>query len=142
MNCGESIPFIRNETAKSYFFRMIDFMNPEIWDDTPAAATSRDAILALLKCAGTLYKDGVHTKEAVDLIKSKDTRAILSLGIQDCLCQVIYQRYMKSIRQDETGATNAQNCSQRTALFSAVRKNKARQLNHQAMIIEHMSSLC
>ncbi len=117
-------------------------MNPEIWDDASTNAISKEVILALLQCAARLYEGGVHTKEAVDLIESEDTRAILSLGIQDSLSQVIHQRCVESIRSNKSEATSAENCSQQAGLFSAMRKNKARQLNHQAMIIEHISSLC
>jgi hypothetical protein len=136
------IHYIPNETAQSHFFRIIDFTNPEIWDDTSTNAISKEVILALLQCAARLYEGGVHAKEAVDLIECEDTRAILSLGIQDSLSQVIHQRCVESIRSNKSEATNAENCSQQAGLFSAIRKNKARQLNHQAMIIEHISSLC
>jgi hypothetical protein len=136
------IPYIPNETAQSHFFRIIDFMNQELWADTSANAISKEVILALLQCAARLYEGGVHAKEAIDLIESEDTRAILSLGIQDNLSQVIHQRCVESIISNRSKATNAENCSQQAGLFSAIRKNKARQLNHQAMIIEHISSLC
>jgi hypothetical protein len=54
------IPYIPNETAQSHFFRIIDFMNPEIWDDTSTNAVSKEVILALLQCAARLYEGGVH----------------------------------------------------------------------------------
>jgi hypothetical protein len=136
------IPYIPNETAQSHFFRIIDFMNQELWADTSTKAISKEVILTLLQCAARLYEGGVHVKEAVDLVESEDTRAILSLGIQDSLSQVIHQRCVESIISNKSEATNAKNCSQQAGLFSAIRKNKARQLNHQAMIIEHISSLC
>ena len=75
------IPLIPNETAQSHLFRIIDFMNPEIWDDSSTNAVSKEVILTLLQYAARLYEGGVHAKEAVDLIESEDTRAILSLGI-------------------------------------------------------------
>jgi hypothetical protein len=46
------------------------------------------------------------------------------------------------MRSDKSEERNAENYSQRAELFSAMRKNKARQLNYQAMIFEHFSSLC
>jgi hypothetical protein len=81
-NQYKGIPFIPNETAQSYFFRMIDFLNPEIWDGASIYDISKEAILTLLQCAARLYEGGIYTKEAVDLIESKDTQAILCLGIQ------------------------------------------------------------
>jgi hypothetical protein len=60
-------------------------MNQELWADTLANAISKEVILALLQCAARLYEGGVHAKEAMDLIESEDTQAILSLGIQDNL---------------------------------------------------------
>jgi hypothetical protein len=114
------IPYIPNETAQSYFFRIIDFMNQELWADTSTNAMSKEVILTLLQCAARLYEGGVHAKEAVDLIESEDTRAILSLGIQDSLSQVIHQRCVESIRSNKSEATNAKNCSQQGGLFSAI----------------------
>jgi hypothetical protein len=136
------IPFVQDETAQSHLFRVIDFLNPEIWDDQSTSAISREVILTLLQCAARLYEGGLHATEAVDLIESEDARAILSLGIQDNLAQVIHQRCVESIRSNRSEATNAENCSQQAGLFSAIRKNKARRQNHQAMIIEHISALC
>jgi hypothetical protein len=138
----EGIPFIQDETAQSHLFRIIDFLNLEIWDDPSASGISREVILTLLQCAARLYEGGAHTKEAVDLIKNEDTRAILSLGIQDNLSQVIHQRCVESIRSNKSEATSTENYSQQAGLFSAIRKIKARRLNHQAMIIEHISALC
>ena len=136
------IPFVRDETAQSHLFRIIDFLNPEIWDDPSTSAMSKEVILTLLHCAARLYEGRVHIKEAVALIENEDTRAILSLGIQGNLSQVIHQRCVESIRSNKSEAVNAENFSQQAGLFSAIRKNKARQLNHQAMIIEHISALC
>jgi hypothetical protein len=81
-------------------------------------------------------------KEAVDLIKNNDTRVILSLGIQDILSQVIHQRYVARIASNNPKNTNAKNCSRHAGLFSTIRKNKARQLNYQAIAFKHISSLC
>ena len=136
------IPFIENETAQFHLFRIIDFLNPQIWDEPSTNAISKDVILTLLQCAARLYEGGVHAKEAVDLIDNEDTRAILSLGVQGNLSKVIHQRCVESIQSNKSEATNAENCSRQAGLFSATRKNKARQLNHEAMIIEHISSLC
>ena len=136
------IPFVRDETAQSHLFRIIDFLNPEIWNDPSTSAISKEVILTLLYCAARLYEGRVHIKEAVALIENKDTRAILSLGVQGHLSQVIHQRCVESIRSNKSDATNAENCSQQAGLFSAVRKNGARQLNHQAMITEHIYALC
>jgi hypothetical protein len=136
------IPFIENETAQSHLFRIIDFLNPQIWDEQSTNAISKEVILTLLQCAARLYEGGVHAKEAVDLIDNEDTRAILSLGIQGNLSKVTHQRCVESIRSNKSEATNAENCFRQAGLFSAIRKNKARQFNHQAMIIEHISSLC
>jgi hypothetical protein len=136
------IPFVRDETAQSHLFRIIDFLNPEIWDDHFTSAISREVILTLLQCAARLYEGGVLTKEAVDLIESEETRAILSIGIQDNLAQVIHQRCVENIISNKSEATNTENCFQQVGLFSAIRKNKARRLNNQALVIEHISALC
>ena len=137
-----NIPYIPDETAQSHLFRIIDYMNSETWDDTSVNAISKEVILTLLQCAARLYEGGGHAKEAVDLIESEDTRAILSIGIQNSLSQVIHQRCVESIRSIQSEATDAKSCSQQAGLSSAIRKNKARQLNQQAMLIEHISSLC
>jgi hypothetical protein len=105
------IPYIPDETAQSHLFWIIDYMNPEIWDDTPTHAISKEVILALLQCAARLYEGGVYATEAVDLIESEDAWAILSLGIQDSLAQVIYQRCSESIKSNKSEATNVENCS-------------------------------
>jgi hypothetical protein len=67
----------------------MDFWNIKIWDNISTNVISKKIILTLFQCAAKLYEDKIHVKEAVDLIKSKGTRAILSLGIQDILSQVI-----------------------------------------------------
>ena len=61
---------------------IIDFLNPEIWDDLSMSVISKEVILTLLHCAARLYEGCVHIKGSVALIENEDTRAILSLGIQ------------------------------------------------------------
>ena len=39
------IPFVRDETAQSHLFRIIDFLNPEIWDDASTSAMSKEVML-------------------------------------------------------------------------------------------------
>lgn len=142
MSRYRGIPSVRDETAQSHLFRIMDFWNTEMWDDTSTNAISKEVILTLLQCAARLYEDKIHAKAAMDLIESNHTRAILSLGIQDVLCRVAHQRYVESMRSDKSEERNAENYSRRADLFSAIRKNKARQLNYQAMVFEHVSSLC
>jgi len=142
MSRYRGLPSIRDETAQSHLFRIMDFWNTEMWDDTSTNAISKEVILTLLQCAARLYEDKIHVKAAVDLIESNHTRAILSLGIQDVLCRVAHQRYVESTRSDKSEERNTENCSRRADLFSGIRKNKARQLNYQAMVFEHISSLC
>ncbi|KAH8674835.1 hypothetical protein BGZ60DRAFT_429804 [Tricladium varicosporioides] len=134
------VPFVQDETAESYLVRIMDFWDTEMWDDTSTNAISKEVILTLFQCAARLYESKVHAKAAVDLIESNHTRQILSLGIQDVLCRIVYQRCIESTRSDEF--KNVENYYQRAGLFSAIRKNKARQLNYQAMIFEHITSLC
>jgi hypothetical protein len=135
------IPYVPDQTAQSHLFQIIDFLNPEIWDDSLTNLISQEVILTLLQCAARLYESGRAT-EAVNLIENEDTRAILSLGIQDNLLQIIYQQCVESIRSNKSEVTNAQNCSQQAGMFSVIRKNKAQRLNHQAMVIGHISALC
>jgi hypothetical protein len=87
----DGFPFVQDETAKSHLLRIMDFWNTKMWDDTSTNAICKEVILTLLQCAARLYEDKVHTKAAVDLIESNYTRAILSLGFQDILCQVVHQ---------------------------------------------------
>lgn len=141
MSQYRDITSVRDETAQSRLFRIMDFWNTEMWDDTLTNAISKEVILTLLQCAARLY-EGTHAKAAVDLIESNHTRAILRLGIQDVLCRVAHQRYVESTRSDKLEESNAENYSRRADLFSAIRKNKARQLNYQAMMFQHISSLC
>ena len=136
------IPSNVNETARSSLFQIIDSLSPEIWENPSTSIISKEVILTLLQCAARLYEGGVLVQEAIDLIDNEDTRAILRLGIQDNLSNVINQRCIESIRANKFEVTNAENCSQQAGLFSAIRKNDACQLNHQAMIIEHISALC
>jgi hypothetical protein len=69
----KGIPYILDKTAQSYLFQIIDYINPEIWDNTSTHAISKEVILALLQCAARLYEGSVYATEAVDLIESKDT---------------------------------------------------------------------
>jgi hypothetical protein len=142
MSPNKDFSFIQNETAQSHLFRIMDFWNIKMWDNISTNVISKKIILTLFQCAAKLYEDKIHVKEAVDLIKSNDTRAILSLGIQDILSQVIHQRCVARIASNNPKNTNAENCSRHAGLFSTIRKNKARQLNYQAMAFKHISSLC
>ena len=65
MSRYRSFPFVQDETAKSHLFRIIDFWNIEIWDDTSTNAISKEVILTLLQCAARLYEDKIHTKAAI-----------------------------------------------------------------------------
>ena len=141
MSRDGSIPYIPDETAQSHLFRIIDFLNPEIWDDPSTNAISQEVILTLLQCAARLYDSGC-APEAMNLIENEDTRAILNLGVQDNLLQIIHQQCVESIGSNKSEVTNAQNCSQIAGMFSVIRKNKAQRLNHQAMVIGHISTLC
>ena len=137
-----SIPFVRNETAQSHLFRVLDFLHPELWDDPQPAAIAREVIITLLCCAARLYEDGVYIKEAVDLIKNEETRAILSLGIQSQLSEVTYQQRRDIIQPNTSEATNAENCPQHAIHFSNVLQSIAHRLNTVAMIIKNVSALC
>lgn len=141
MSRSIGLSLIQDETAQSHLFRIMDFWNIEMWDDTSTNAISKEVILTLFQCAARLYENKIHAKAAVDLIESTHTRAILSLGIQDVLCRVAHQQYRENMRFDKSEEKNAENHSRRIYLFSAIQKNKARQLNYQAMIFEHISSL-
>jgi len=81
MSRYRGIPSVRDEMAQSHLFRIMDFWNTEMWDDTSTNAISKEVILTLLQCAARLYEDKIYIKAAVDLIESNYTRAILSLGI-------------------------------------------------------------
>ena len=89
MSRDGSIPYILNETAQSHLFRIIDFLNPEIWDDPSTNAISQKVILTLLQCAARLYDNGCAL-EAMNLIENEDIRTILNLRVQDNLLQIIY----------------------------------------------------
>ncbi len=101
-----------------------------MWDDTSTKVISREVNLTLIQCTARIYEDRIHAKAAVDLIESNHIRAILSLRIQDVLCRVAHQRYVESTRSDQSEERKAENYSRRADLFSAVRKNKAWQLNY------------
>jgi hypothetical protein len=59
--------FVQDETAQSFLFRIMDFWNTEMWDNTSANAISNEVILTLLQCAERLYEVKGHEKASVDL---------------------------------------------------------------------------
>ena len=122
MSRYRGIPSVQDETAQSYLFRIMDFWNTEMWDDTLTNAISKEVILTLLQCVARLYEDKIHAKAAVDLIESNYTWAILSLGIQDVLCRVAHQQYVESTRSDKSEERNPENYSWRADLFSTLQK--------------------
>ncbi|KAH7364003.1 hypothetical protein BKA65DRAFT_490174 [Rhexocercosporidium sp. MPI-PUGE-AT-0058] len=138
MSRYDSFPFVQDETAKSHLLRIMDFWNTNRWDDTSTNAICKEVTLTLLQCAARLYEDKAHTKAAVDLIESSYTREILGLGFHDILCQ----RYEAGITPNKLEESNAKNYLRKADRFSAIRKSKDRELDYQAMIFEHISSLC
>jgi hypothetical protein len=117
-------------------------MNPKALKVTSTDAISRKVIMTLLQsvqCAARLCQDSTIAEEAAGLIKNKDFRAVLSLGIQDNLCQIIHQWYLAMY---PLGSTTADSLSSKAGVFSAVRKNEARQLNIKALVMKHIASLC
>ena len=138
----KGISLIPNETARSYLLRIITSMGIETFDESWTSAMSKEVGLTTLQCSAGIYADDVHGKGAVDLISSTDLRAILRLGVQDNLSNMIQQHCRRSIEFVNLGRADSHKSLQKADLLSAARKTKARRLNHQAMVIEHVSSLC
>jgi hypothetical protein len=118
----------------------MDFWNTKIGDPVSTTVISKEIILTIFQCAARLYNDKIYAQKAVDLIESKETRAILKLGIQGILSQMIHQQCITDINKSNT--TNTENFSYRADLFSTLRKNKARQLDYQAIVYDQILSLC
>ncbi|KAH8800795.1 hypothetical protein F5884DRAFT_757634 [Xylogone sp. PMI_703] len=138
----EGIPYVPNETGKSHFFRILDHLNPEISQGASTNAICKEVILTLLNCASMLLSNKGNSQEAMDLIKNKDTMAILYLAIQDDLSHVIYQKCSEGLKYSRLNETDSRNYPHRAGLFSAVRRILAGQMTRQAKVIEHISSLC
>ncbi|KAH8800742.1 hypothetical protein F5884DRAFT_862673 [Xylogone sp. PMI_703] len=138
----KGIPCVPNETGKSHLFRILDHLNPGISQGASTNAICREVILTLLNCASTLLSDKGDTQEAMNLIKNKDTKAILHLAIHDDLSHIIYQKCLEGLRYPRLNETNSQNYPHQAGLFSATRRTLAGQMIRQAKIIEHISSLC
>jgi hypothetical protein len=113
-------------------------MNPKALKVPSTDAISRKVIMTLLQCAARLCQHSTIAEEAAGLIKNKDFRAVLSLEIQDNLCQIIHQWYLAMYPLE---STTADSLSSKAGVFSAVRKNEARQLNIKALVIKHIESL-
>jgi hypothetical protein len=47
MSRYRGIPSVRDKTAQSHLFRIMDFWNTEMWDDTSTNAISKEVILTL-----------------------------------------------------------------------------------------------
>jgi hypothetical protein len=136
---NRTIPFVQNKTAQSDFYRIIDLMDSEIGNDTSPHDISKKLILTLLQCAARLYEGDEDAKEeATNLIKCREFRTILSVGIQDKLSQAIHEQFIASIRYEGPTAENSINAG----LFSAKQKNEVRQLDSKAILIENIVSLC
>lgn len=135
----EIFPTVQNETSQFHLFRIMEFWNRQMAEDTPTNLICSQVVLTLLQCAARLYKDKLHAHAAMDLIESRDTRAVINLAIQDFLFWFVHQQCMKRIKSEEG---NVENYFRGAELSSVIRKNKARRLNCQAKIFEHISSLC
>jgi hypothetical protein len=130
------IPFAENNTAQSDLYLIIDLTDS---NNTSPQDISKKLILTLLQCAARLYEGDVDAKEeAKNLIKCKEFRTILSVGIQDKLSQDLYEQNIASIRDEGPTAENSINAS----LLSAKRNNAARQVGSKTTIIENIASLC
>ncbi|KAH6704313.1 hypothetical protein BKA61DRAFT_680567 [Leptodontidium sp. MPI-SDFR-AT-0119] len=132
----------QDESTGSYLQRIIDAGNTNILKDTPTSDICKEVILTLLQCAARLYEGVVSKQGAVDLIQDKHTRALLSLGIQDAICQAVHQRCVRSIQSDQSVAKNIRKYFPQVDLLSTLRENRTQQLSCRVLVFDHISSLC
>jgi hypothetical protein len=107
-------------------------MNPKALKVPSTDAISRKVIMTLLQYAARLCQDSTIAEEAAGLIKNKDFRAVLSLGIQDNLGQITHQWCLAMYPLE---STTADSLSSKAAVFSAVQKNEAWQSNIKYLVI-------
>ncbi|PVH68024.1 hypothetical protein DL98DRAFT_241180 [Cadophora sp. DSE1049] len=139
---GDEVEFGEDESTGSYLQRIIDAGNANILEDTSTSDICKEVILTLLQCAARLY-EGVGSKQgAVDLIHNKYTRALLSLGIQDTLCQAVHHRCVRSIQSDHSVGNNIPKYFPQVDLLSTLRENRTQQLSCRVRVFDHISSLC
>ncbi|CZR65316.1 uncharacterized protein PAC_15216 [Phialocephala subalpina] len=133
------LPAIAGESGHAHLFRVMDILNPDALDSVATNVVIKDVLMTVLQCAARMWEQSGDSEVAVRLVKSKDFRLLLRLGVQDKLCHLLSQRCSNMNSLD---ATTISTQHENAGLFASMARNEARQLNIRALVVEHVASLC
>jgi len=113
-----------------------------MWDYKLTGAMCKEVILTLLQFAAKLCQNTVYTTLAIELIESKQTREILSLGVRKAFDHDFLQQRSPELSNPDNLADDGESYLQQLEFSSTSKRAEAHQLDCQATILEHVTSLC